>query len=32
LKIESGHIAVPDKPGLGVEGDPERIARYRVDC
>ena len=32
LKIESGHIAVPDKPGLGVEGDPERIERYKVDC
>lgn len=32
LRIESGHIAVPDKPGLGVEGDPERIERYKVDC
>ena len=32
LRIEQGTIAVPDKPGLGIEGDPERIARYRVDC
>lgn len=32
LRIESGTIAVPDRPGLGVEGDPERIARYKIDC
>jgi glucarate dehydratase len=32
LQIESGAIRVPDRPGLGVEGDPERIKRYRVDC
>ena len=32
LKIERGTIAVPTTPGLGVEGDPQRIARYRVDC
>ena len=32
LRIESGTIAVPTKPGLGVEGDPERLARYRIDC
>lgn len=32
FQIESGRIAVPDKPGLGVEGDPERIAKFRVDC
>jgi len=31
LKIESGTIAVPDTPGLGVEGSPERIARYAID-
>jgi L-Ala-D/L-Glu epimerase / N-acetyl-D-glutamate racemase len=32
LKIERGTIAVPDKPGLGIEIDPQRLARYRVDC
>lgn len=30
--IERGAIAVPTKPGLGIEGDPERIARYAIDC
>ena len=32
LVIRNGKIAVPDKPGLGIEGDPEKIERYRVDC
>jgi L-alanine-DL-glutamate epimerase-like enolase superfamily enzyme len=32
LTIASGAMAVPAKPGLGVEGDPERIKRYAVDC
>ncbi|MEX2026160.1 MAG: enolase C-terminal domain-like protein, partial [Pirellulaceae bacterium] len=32
LTIRSGTMAVPDKPGLGVACDPERLARYRVDC
>lgn len=32
LAIEAGTIAVPTKPGLGVAGDPERLARYRIDC
>lgn len=32
FQIRNGTIAVPDKPGLGIEGDPEKIARYRVDC
>ena len=32
IEIRDGSIAVPDKPGLGIEGDPERIARYKVDC
>lgn len=32
FSIERGTIAVPTRPGLGVSGDPERIARYRVDC
>ena len=30
--IERGTIAVPTGPGLGVEGDPERIKRYAIDC
>jgi L-Ala-D/L-Glu epimerase / N-acetyl-D-glutamate racemase len=32
LKIERGAIAVPDKPGLGIEVDPQRLTRYRIDC
>ena len=32
LTIRSGTMAVPDRPGLGVVCDPERLARYRVDC
>lgn len=32
LTIRSGTMAVPDKPGLGVACDPQRLAHYRVDC
>jgi glucarate dehydratase len=32
LTIRSGTMTVPDKPGLGVACDPQRLARYRVDC
>ena len=32
FSIEGGTIAVPKNPGLGIEGDPERLARYKVDC
>ncbi len=32
ITINNGKIAFLNKPGLGVEGDPERLARYRVDC
>ena len=32
FKIESGTIAVPDKPGLGIEVDLEKLRKYRVDC
>jgi len=32
LVISDGKIAVPMKPGLGVEGCPEKIARYAVEC
>src|SRR3954462_3624703 len=28
FKIERGAIAVPAAPGLGIEGDPERLQRY----
>jgi L-Ala-D/L-Glu epimerase len=30
--INSGTIAVPTQPGLGIEVDPHRLARYRIDC
>ena len=32
LIIRRGRIAVPNRPGLGIAGDPERIRRYRVEC
>ncbi|MBC8354373.1 MAG: mandelate racemase/muconate lactonizing enzyme family protein [Planctomycetes bacterium] len=32
FEIEHGSIAVTNKPGLGIEGDPDRIAKYKVDC
>ncbi len=32
LKIERGTIGVPQKPGLGIEVDPERLQRYQIDC
>jgi L-alanine-DL-glutamate epimerase-like enolase superfamily enzyme len=32
FQIVRGTIAVPHKPGLGIEGDPERLARYQIDC
>lgn len=32
FKIVNGKIAVPNKPGLGIDGDPEKLRRYRVDC
>jgi len=30
--IEQGSIIVPDKPGLGIEGCPEKIRRNAMDC
>jgi muconate cycloisomerase len=30
FKFEAGALLVPDKPGLGVELDPEKIERYRL--
>ncbi len=32
LVIEKGRIRVPETPGLGVEGDPEKIRKYAVDA
>ena len=32
LEIEDGCIAVTNKPGLGIEGDPGKIEHYKVDC
>lgn len=32
FRIESGRMAVPDRPGLGVDVDPEKLRKYRVDC
>ena len=32
LPIVAGKIAVPDRPGLGCDCDPEKLERYRVDC
>ena len=32
LAIVRGRIAVPDRPGLGVEGDPEKLAACAIDC
>jgi L-alanine-DL-glutamate epimerase-like enolase superfamily enzyme len=30
IAIEDGHVAVPDRPGLGFTFDPDAIERYRV--
>jgi len=32
FEIVRGKIAVPDKPGLGIECDLEKLERYKVDC
>lgn len=32
LQIDHGTIAVPTRPGLGIEVDPERLQRYKVEC
>jgi len=32
IEIQDGSIAITNKPGLGIEGDPDRIAKYKVDC
>ena len=30
LVIRYGRIRVPDQPGLGVDGDPEKIHKYAI--
>lgn len=32
FQIENGTIAVPTRPGLGIEVDPEKLQRYRLNC
>jgi L-alanine-DL-glutamate epimerase-like enolase superfamily enzyme len=32
LTIDRGTIAVPRTPGLGIEVDPQRLARYQIEC
>ncbi|MBI1901570.1 MAG: mandelate racemase/muconate lactonizing enzyme family protein [Planctomycetia bacterium] len=32
LVISRGKIAVPNRPGLGIEGDEERLRKFAVDC
>ena len=30
LELEAGHVLLPEGPGLGIELDPDAVARYRV--
>jgi len=30
LKLEAGHVLLPEGPGLGIELDPATLERYRV--
>lgn len=30
-RIQGGHIHIPDRPGVGLDWEPEAVARYRVD-
>ena len=32
FKIDRGTIAVTQQPGLGIEVDPERLQRYKLEC
>jgi L-alanine-DL-glutamate epimerase-like enolase superfamily enzyme len=32
FQIQRGTITVPNKPGLGIEVDPERLRRYKIEC
>ena len=29
--VEDGFITVPEKPGLGIDPDPEMVRKYRID-
>jgi L-rhamnonate dehydratase len=31
LRLDEGHVRVPDGPGLGVEVDEDVVQRYRID-
>ena len=30
-KVEDGAIVLPDAPGFGIDIDPEKVARYRIE-
>ena len=32
FRVEAGTIKVPQGPGLGIDVDPEKLVKYRVDC
>jgi L-alanine-DL-glutamate epimerase-like enolase superfamily enzyme len=32
FQIQAGSLAVPTSPGLGIEVDPDKLRKYRVDC
>jgi mandelate racemase len=31
LRVVDGHVTPPDRPGTGLDWDPDAVARYRVD-
>jgi muconate cycloisomerase len=31
LRFEDGAIVLPDAPGFGIDIDPEKVARYRIE-
>lgn len=31
LRVENGHVAIPDRPGNGLSWDEEAVKRYSVD-
>lgn len=32
VTVENGRVAIPDRPGCGVEVDEDKVAQYKVDC
>ena len=30
FRVVGGHVQVPEKPGLGIDVNPEVVAKYRV--